>query len=362
MKIAFYINTISGGGAERVVVNLASYFSKFYDVILLTTYKNNAFEYSYDERINRYILYNGLPENENIVKKNINIIIWLRKVLIKERPDVVISFLGEANIRILLATLFMNITKIISVRNDPTVEYKGLFRKIAARFLLPLANGCVFQTEDAKRWFPKKLQNKSTIIFNPVGENFYNITRNINPFEIITCGRLQPQKNHRMLIDAIIEVHKFYPKVVLKIYGNGDLREGLAEYITQKDAHSYIMLERQTPDVPKVLSSADIFVLSSNYEGLPNALMEAMSVGLPCISTDCPCGGPHALIDDGENGLLVPVNDVEHLVSKINLLFRNEELKNEIADNARRKGLQWKGDVVCDLWKNYILHCCNLGN
>lgn len=304
MKIAFYINTISGGGAERVVVNLASYFSKFYDVILLTTYHNPAFEYDYDKKINRYILYNGLPQNENIIKKNINVITWLRRVLIKEKPDVVISFLGEANIRILLASLFTDITKIISVRNDPKMEYEGLFRKIAARLLLPIADGCVFQTEDAKSWFPKKLQNKSTVIVNPVGENFYNIERNVNPFEVVTCGRLQPQKNHKILIDAIVEVHKSYPKVVLKVYGNGDLREQLEDYITQKDANSYILLKGQTSDVPKVLSNADVFVLSSNFEGLPNALMEAMSAGVPCISTDCPCGGPHALINDGKDGLL----------------------------------------------------------
>lgn len=348
-KVMFYINAINGGGAERVMVNLANSIAKTnIDTVFVTSYFATG-EYLLSSQVRRLSL-----EKEEIVqsriKRNISRISKLREICKKEKPDILISFMEEPNFRAIIATRGLPVKTLVSVRNDPNKEYAGKVGAFVGKVLLPMADGCVFQTAEAQKWFPQKLQNKSRIIYNAVKEDFYHIDRKPNKGEIITCGRLSEQKNHAMLISAFADVVKLYPYATLKIYGDGILKNDLQEQINSMGLQGKAFLMGTTSTVEKVLETADLFVLSSDYEGMPNALMEAMAAGVPCISTDCPCGGPRELFGDDIKRKLVPCGDAKQMANKI-----CASLKNRESGIAERKSADiFRPEHINALWKAYL--------
>lgn len=358
MKILFYINTLGKGGAERVVTNLANQFeNKNYEVLLATSYIVEE-EYKTNSNVKKIILGNHNKSSRNRIFKNINIIRQLRKIIEDVKPDLMVSFMREPVVRALIASRKLDVKNIISIRNDPSKEYPGIIGKIISKYLLPKADGCVFQTEDAKKYFPKRLQERSKIIFNQVDEEFFNIKRK-DPEYIVSIGRLTKQKNHIMLINAFKKVVEKYPSEKLFIYGEGTLKEFLKNQIEEKDLEDRVILKGVTNNVSEVLSKAKIFVLSSDYEGMPNTLLEAMAAGVPSISTDCPCGGPKAIINSGEDGFLINVKDEEELEKKILLLLDNKKLSEKISRNAKEKSEIFKPNQIFEQWEDYFKDVIN---
>lgn len=351
-KIYFYINSLGKGGAERVIIQLANRFEQdFYNVCLITSFKDND-EYILPNTINRVCLEEEQDKGNRIIR-NFRLIFKLRKILISDKPDVLISFMQEPNFRAILATFGLNTKTIISVRNDPIKEYPGWIGKIVANYILPLANGCVFQTEDAQKWFPQKLQKKSKIIFNEVSEKFFSVERDIVK-NIVSIGRLTKQKNQKLLIEAFSEVVQEFPNEKLLIYGDGVLKKDLQDFINSKKMTDKILLMGTTNNVDIVLSQAKIFVLSSDYEGMPNVLLEALAVGVPSISTNCPCGGPKMLIKSNFNGILIQVGNKEELKEGLLKLLNDKELYFNISNNAKQSALNFKPEIVFQEWKEFV--------
>ncbi len=348
-KIMFYINTVNGGGAERVMVNLAKYFSENgYDTTLVTSFWN-TWEYPLAPTVRRLTL-EETEIKQSRIKRNLSRIKKLRALCKSEKPDILISFMQEPNFRAMIATRGLPVKTLVSVRNDPNKEYAGKLGWFVGKVLLPMADGCVFQTGDAQKWFPKRLQKKSEIIYNAVKEEFYSVERKPIRGEIVTCGRLTEQKNHKLLLNAFAEVVKQHPYAMLKIYGEGTLRDALQEQIHTMGLQDKAFLMGSTNDVGKALQTADLFVLSSDYEGMPNALMEAMAAGVPCISTDCPCGGPRELFAEELSDKLVQCGNVEELAEKICKALETAE--NGMKEKNRAE--IFKPDRVNQTWKNYI--------
>ena len=351
-KILFYINTLKYGGAERVMTNLSSQFAdKGFEVLFVTSYPSDG-EYELNKKIKRYNL-----ESENYpsskIKRNYIRIKRLRQICRIEKPDVLVAFMAEPNFRAIIATLGLKTKTVISVRNDPKKEYAGRLMNFVGKYILPMADGCVFQTEDAKKWFPKKLQNKSTIIFNAVKREFFEAKRNPVGGLVVTCGRLEVQKNHQLLIKAFSNVVRKIPNAKLLIYGDGSLKETLQQLIDNLGLCDSVKLMGQTSDVVGTLEMADVFVLPSLYEGMPNALMEAMAVGVPCISTDCPCGGSRMLLD-GKNGVLINNNNLDELSNALNNLLLDNNKKKTISIKCRETVKEFNSDDIFFEWKEYI--------
>ena len=358
MKILFYIDVMNSGGAQRVMSNLVNYFKrKDYEVVLINDapIDTNVAEYDIADGVKRYYLADDFLGNPII--KNIKRMIKLRHIIKKENPKVVLSFLGNCNKRMLLSSIGLDCRKVVSVRNDPNKEYgTSTIRKFLTGQLFKLADGCVFQTEEVKDYFPLSVVRKARVIVNPVKESFFEVIRDEKNY-IVTLGRLYEQKNHKLLIDA-------YEKIVgdidddLYIYGEGPLRQELEEHVRKKDLQERVFLRGNTQDVEKVLSRAKLFVLSSDYEGMPNALLEALAVGVPCISTDCPCGGPKTVITDGANGLLVPCNCVEELSDAIYKLCKDNDYREKLGRRAKENAADFKSQRILDLWEKYLLDGC----
>ena len=229
-KILFYINTLRHGGAERVISNLASEFSKHnYKVVLVTSFKCEE-EYTVHKNVKRVYLYEK-NINENFFSKNLKFVKRLRQIIKYENPNVSVSFMAEPNFRLLIATLGMKTKKVISVRNDPNYEYPNFIYRFLAKTLYFLADGIVFQTKDAKEWFPKGIQRKSKIILNPVADKFYQVQRNVEKQNIIAIGRYEKQKNFEMLIKAYSLIARMFPEEKLLIYGQGIEKSNLESLI-----------------------------------------------------------------------------------------------------------------------------------
>lgn len=321
--IALYITSMHRGGAERVMSILANFFAdKGHRVVLATDILVGGKEdYTLSKKIECVHI---KPTSNNFFLKNLQRIKQLRKVIKDSKADVALSFLGKQNYRMLIATIGLKCRKCVSVRNDPNREYgKSKIRKWLANRMFNLADACVFQTEDAKKYFSKRIQKKSVVIPNPVDVKFFNVKRANNPKNVITVGRLEPQKNQKLLIDAFAAIADRISDEKLLIYGVGSLEKELKSYIKKIGMSDRIIMMGEVDDIEKELAKAKLFVLSSDYEGMPNALMEAMVVGVPCISTDCPCGGPRELLKDAISNTIVSCNNLSKLSDAIILALNN---------------------------------------
>lgn len=362
-KIAFHLNSMEQGGAERVVSTLANKFIEKYEVIITTMWFSEN-EYALDKRIRR--VHVGLTERQEkrgrlyqILARNIN----LRKFLKREKPDILISFAKKANYRALFSAIGTRVPVIVSVRANPYGFYDEITDKILIPILYPKASGSVFQTKGAKDFFSPKIQRKSKIILNPISPLYLNTERSKHvKKEIVHTGRIDKIKNQKMLIDSFYEVHQKHPEYTLKIYGM-DSGDGTWEYLEQSiksyKAEKYIFLMGGCKNLDKVLPEASMFVFTSDDEGLPNSVMEAMAVGLPVISTDCPCGGPATLIQNEENGLLIPVGDVDALTKSMNRLIENPEFAEALGRKAQKIKDIASVDEISRQWEEYICEIWN---
>lgn len=351
MKVLFYINAIHHGGAERVIVNLSNIFvNRGIDVSLVTSFKDD-WEYPCDKNVSRIVLND--KQITGFVKRNLFLTRALRKVIKSEKPDAVVSFMAEPNFRAILATRGLKTRTIVSVRNDPEREYPTRVHKILAKTLYKMADGVVFQTEDAKKWFPKSVQEKSRIIMNQVDEKFFTTSYDGERKHIVTTGRLTAQKNHKMLIEAFSKIsHEVEDNLI--IYGEGELRGELEKYISDLGLENRVLLPGAVKDVPNTIKSAKLFVLSSDYEGMPNSLLEAMALGLPCISTDCPCGGPREVLGNID-GCLVEVGNADKMAELLlSKLLLSEKNLNMVRAYVLKNAEGFRSDRIIDTWCDFI--------
>lgn len=363
-KIVFHLNCLEQGGAERVVSTLANHFAENedYQVYIATEWFAQN-EFQINSKVKR--VHVGLTEKQekrSRKRKALDRILNLKRFLKEEKPDILISFAYKANYRALMATYTMRLPVIVSVRTNPYLHYVKKKDKFLIPLLYPTAAGNVFQTEGAKSFFSKKVQNKSRIILNPINDKYIGVPKPEKRRKVVVqSGRLVDFKNQLMLIEAFEIVHNEHPDFQLEIYG-GDSKDGtkqlLEASIARHQAEAYIHLMGASDKLEQQLNDAAVYAFSSDWEGLPNALMEAMALGLPIVATDCPCGGPKTLIRDGENGLLVPIKNPEALARGIIHLIEDPEYAERLGDNARGISDIANTRAICEQWKDYIEELC----
>lgn len=350
--LMFYINAIHDGGAERVMLQLAKRFAEAgWRSVLVTSFVDD-WEYPVPEGVER-ISIERRQIAQSRLKRNLSRIKALRGLIKKYKPQALISFMAEPNLRSVLASAFLPVKVIVSVRNDPEREYAGRLGRLIGKLLLPMAAGCVFQTEQARAWFPHRLQKKSGVIMNQVDGSFFAGTGAKPEGYVMTAGRLTGQKNQAMLIRAYASIASQVEQE-LRIYGEGELRGELEKLIASLNMEKRIRLMGASENMPEVLAGAGLFVLPSDYEGMPNALLEAMAAGLCCISTACPCGGPESVIDQGVNGCLIPVGDEAALAGAMLELLRDEKKRRKMGDSARRRAGSFRPEAVFEQWRQYV--------
>lgn len=348
MKIMFFIGDMKRGGAERVISILANHYAQKNWQVEIVLLLDNRVNYELDKRIKIV----NFSKKGSYIKNLFYWIFNIRKYVNKEKPDRIISFIGRINYLVLTATIGINIPIIVSERNDPKHDGRGRFLQFYGNFCYKLATAIIFQTNYEKLCFNKSLYGKSFIIANPVEVFCSPVSTFSKRLEVVTVGRLEKQKNQELLIKAFSIVSKEFPSLELKIYGEGSLRDKLQSLIEDYNLSDKVKLCGNVSDLHKRISESMLFVLTSEYEGLSNALIEAMMLGLPCITTDYP--GSDEIIVDGQNGLIVPCNSIDILSQVIKKILLNNELRTRLSKNAIKKSTIYKKDIIIKKWEKVI--------
>ena len=310
MNILFVSGNLSNGGAQRVIsVVSGALAEKNHDVSLLL-FSRNEKEYPINDKVKVFSISDSYEEYCKV--SSFSRMKLIRKYLKQLKPDVAIGFL-EGGYALYLSSIGMKFKKIASARIDPQILFKtkGLRAKIDRKWFRA-SDGVVLQTESQKDRLPSKMLNKSVVIGNPVSDLALKLQKESYSecCKFVMAGRLAKQKNYPMVFRAVSIVKEKYPDVHIDIFGKGSEYDDLAKQLSDMQLEANVSLRGWSEDTIGEFSRHDAYILSSNFEGLPNSLMEAMAVGLPCISTDCPTG-PADLISDGVNGYLVPINDAD---------------------------------------------------
>lgn len=339
---------LSRGGAERVSSLIANHLnSKGYLVKFIATRQADI-----TYKLNKEIEYVCI-ENNNLhgIKKQINKNIRIIQEIVKFKPDVSLSFV--INEVLLFMIIPMKCYKIASLRNDPKNTSRNLFEKLIRYVVFHSANKVVFQTNEAKSYFNRRIYRNGIVIQNPITDNLPKWNNN-NSKIIITASKLEKQKNIKMLIDGFEKFSDSHENYYLHIYGDGLLREELQRYIESKKLVDKVCLKGFASNIHDIMADAAVFVMTSDYEGISNSMLEALAIGVPTICTDCSNGGARQYIKDYSNGILIPVGDVEALNSALEYYYSNYEELESISNKAREIRDVLSSDKILTDWYNTV--------
>jgi glycosyltransferase involved in cell wall biosynthesis len=348
MKVALFIDELGNGGAERVTTVLANYFAgKSYDVFLFVTKIGDSQKnYHIDDKI--HII--EVPYNKSKVIRIIKRFIFIRKVLGEVGVESCISLTYTFAPYIVATSPKARGRFISSLRNAPQFENAGRGFRILRFFTFLCSDNIVFQTQEAKDFFPSIIKKKGVVIPNPITNTLPMISNYMNNRLIMVC-RLEPQKNLLLALDAFKTVLEHNSACILEIYGEGRQKGILSEFIQNNGMTQNVKLMGFSSKIHDILSDGGIYLSTSDFEGISNSMIESMAIGLPVICTDCPVGGARMFISNHVNGILVPVGDKDKIVEAILELLDNYELRRKIGTEAKFIRDRLNSNIICSKWE-----------
>jgi len=361
MRIVFVISSLSSGGAERVMSIMANYWvQKGKDIAIITIDSKESNFYLLNSRVKRVALALMKPSLNPLeaFRSNFCRVKRLRKEILDLHPDLVISFVDKTNVLTLLATSGLNIRVVVSERIDPSEHSLGWVWQILRWLLYRHASAVVVQSEQVSRWARTFIRKNGVCrIPNPVnvppplGKNCALV---LPAGKIVmSMGRLTQQKGYDLLLQAFTVCARKHPDWWLLIVGEGEERDRLETLAGELGIANRVILPGRIKDPIVVLRKAEFFVLSSRYEGFPNALLEAMACGLPVVSFDCR-SGPGEIIRNGIDGLLVPPEDVDALAKAMDQLMSDEAKRKRFGQCARRVTERFSVEKVMGMWEKLV--------
>lgn len=348
-KIAIIVHGLSGGGAERVASLVASYLAdNQYDILYICAFNDekvdNQARYALDPRVKvRYVAAKSKVSPIRFTTRSVRI----RRMVQEFAPDYVLSMIiSEA-----VLAAWTPYPLIFSLRNDPGTYMSLGIRTKLLKLMLKRARTVVFQSHAARDYFDGAIREKGVVIPNPINTKALPLwSECAHEKRFVSACRLDRQKNLPMLVEAFAMVHQDHPDYRLEIYGRGEMEEALAEKIRALHAEDYILLKGFSSEVHSVMAHSSGFVLSSDYEGLSNSLLEALCIGVPCVSTDHAPGSAREYIVSGENGFLTKVGDAQDMKEKICALIENESLSRAFAERNLAVRQKLDVEVICKEW------------
>ena len=274
----------------------------------------------------------------------------VKRLINAENPDAVISFLTEYN-DLSAWTIGGKIPLVISERNNPFQEKLKPQWELLRRLYYPRADKLVVQCSQFSDFYSDSVKQKISVIPNPIlVPTVRHQVREDNEIRLVALGRLHHQKNYPWMIEAMCRIHKENPLCTLKIYGDGPEEADLQKRIAEANAEEYITLAGKTSAPHEVLANSDIYLMTSDYEGFPNALSEGMAVGLPSVTRLCH-DGLRDLVEDGVNGYLIAKDDMDTFVNMVLHLANDAELRYQIGSNAQKITDTYGIDQILDRWE-----------
>ncbi|MDD3312787.1 glycosyltransferase family 4 protein [Pseudodesulfovibrio sp.] len=354
-SIALLTSSFERGGACRVMTNMANYWAARGVAVTLFSFEDGSTPpfYPLDERtrmvylhINRYSpnLWASLVNNAKRFAR-------IRREIRRVRPDAVISFIDTANVRTLIALTGLDIPVVVSERIDPAFEEIGPLWTRLRRWTYPLAARVVVQTRQAAAYFSDLAPERLAIIPNPViPMPVTGDAPGLRRPALLAVGRMYPQKGYDLLLRAFARCAPEHPDWTLHVAGDGPLWDELHRLAGELGLAGRVRFLGQVRDVGGALAQTDAYVMSSAYEGFPNALCEAMAGGVACVSTDCP-SGPADIIAHGVNGLLARNGDAASLAGELDRLMGDPELRVRLGRAAAGIVETFSEERVMGMWE-----------
>lgn len=352
MKVCFVIGSLKYSGAEKVLGIICQELKiKEHDISVVLLEKEEG---SIDviDGIKTYGAKSVGGRLTRILKRFGKI----RKCIKMICPDIIVSFGTVCNVNVVPSIIGMKVPLVLCERNDPRFDPRSRLERIIRSFLYLFANGFVFQTEEIKTYFPKLVQKKAIIIENPIVPSARIWNYSESKKSIVTVARLDNyQKDQVSLLSAFAIFSKLYPEYTLDIYGDGPDEELYRNYIHKLNLDGRAILHGKSGDPLDVILKSEMFILTSRYEGMPNALMEAMSIGMPCISTDCSGGGARFLLESCCCGILVPVGGVEQIAGAMIDFARDNRKEISNGKKALQINVLLDKKRIGEKWECYLM-------
>lgn len=352
-RIMLVIHALGYGGAGKMIVKLAdALVQRDKTEVIIYVEESEGKHYPMDERVK---VYQETKFFSNYLTRHFQEMFQLRRRVKKIKPDLVISFQTNQNAFAVFATRGRHIPVIVSERGDPYV-YHNIVAKIKT-WVINHAEGGVFQTHKAMAYYGEGLQNRSRVIHNPCPiESVERPNWHNRRDEIAFVARFDiQQKRQDLMVEAFAEVVKKHPEVKLVFYGKGEPDMSTIKGKVEKmGLQGNVIFRGLVTDVIQEIKNSKLFVMTSDYEGLPNALIEAMVAGLACVSTDCSPGGARELINDGENGIIVPCGSKSAIAEKIVFLLDNPSVADKMGLEAQKITDKLAPSKIFAQWNEYV--------
>lgn len=353
MKICFLSYLHGFGGAEKMIVTLANNMSKRGHDVTMVSIGDNQQCYVLAKSIKNININDNYP---NQVSRAIKRFIGIFRIIYVNKPDVVVNFWLQPLYLAVPAKLLRTVKLIYSERGDPSDKEYGIFLRLIRSISFYFTDGFVFQSKAVRDYFSENVRNKSSIIKNPVKISGTPATAvNGRKNKIVNIGRLHEQKNQELLIRAFAEFFRSHDDYILEIYGDGSLMASLINLTNELNIGDKVSFFSAVSNIHEKIYDAKMFVLSSDYEGMPNALLECMALGIPCISTNYSLGGAEEIIKNYENGIVVERNNLRQLLSAMLYIADNNALAERMGNNAKKIKVAHDEARVFDCWEQFLV-------
>lgn len=365
--ILFLVSSMQGGGAERIAALLCNQWVKQgYSVTLMPTFSGRGeCVYPLDERVKLDFLADRVGIQSRSVINKINRLLVLRRTLRKIDPDLIVSFMPPVNIAAILVTQGLKIPVIVSERIYPPSMPLGLSMSLMRKLTYSRARAVILQTKESLEWLSRTIPTaQGMVIANPISwplaigkpliepEVMLSTEKNI----LLAVGRLDRQKGFDLLLKAFSQITNQFPDWQLVILGEGCQRTELEHQLEQLGLKDSVYLPGRVGNLTDWYERADLYVMSSRFEGFPNTLLEAMAHGLPAVSFDCKTG-PRDIIRDEIDGVLVsPDSGANGLAEALAGLMNDPDKRMIMGKHAVDVRDRFSMARVAALWNELLEH------
>ena len=342
---------VTGGAGKQLALTANALAEKGHSVFLYTYYGGKL-----QHILNKDIQYTAQkPSPKNKLLEYILSPLHIRKQIKRIRPDVVVSWRCNAGCFTVLATIGLKVKTVFSERTDPYTE-TSLALKISS-WICNFSDGGVFQLEKVREYY-KRLYKKSTVIPNPINKNI--IISNPAPYDkrlkkIVHVGRMEiSQKRQDVMLNAFEIFVKQHPDYTLHFYGDGRDFNKVKHLAAEKNLLNNVIFHGDFPNITNVIQDAKMLVLTSDYEGIPNVILEAFAIGVPVVSTNCSPGGAKLLLGNNRNGLLADIGNFQEIAFLMHQIISEKHLAEKIIANGLAKLKEFSTDVIFAKWNDYL--------
>lgn len=352
-KLLFVNASLTDGGSERAMSLVAQALVAHDYNVTMALVRDKEHTYPVDSKIRLVQFQYSGPGK---VRKLISRMRQIRSTVKNGQYDFVICYMWDLNVTTLIATLGLQQRVIISERAYPGASTRSRGSRFLERILYKLSYRIVYQTRDAQEYCPPRLRSRSRVVPNIIE------TRGLEPYvgqrekRIVSIGRLGAQKNYPLLLRAFRQFLQSNPEWTLEIYGKGADEGKLRALVEELGITRSVEFAGYVSDITHRINDASIFALSSDYEGISNAMAEAMALGLPVVCTDCPVGGAALLIKNRESGMLVPVRDQQALASALEEVAGDNALAKSLSEGAQASVKRFSSEHMAQLWEADVLN------